>query len=275
MSPSCFSDPFLPYFLGSTKEGQPQHHTIRTVKLQLLDSTETKGRWVIEGDLASYFETVHHRRLMHSVRKRIRDQRFLSLLWRFIKAGHVDHGLFRAASEGVPQGGVLSPLLSNIMFHEFDTYLEANYLSKKARKDRWAWNVGIQHGRPITIRENRQWKPAVAYCRYADDFVVIVKGNKHHAEAIRPGAPDYSQTGVTGHDAPGFDDPQGAKPRSGAYIDRGTLRQRPCEQDRYGGKAEPVTCWLGQLPLVHGLHRQGVPASGSYRVLEAGALAGP
>jgi hypothetical protein len=107
------------------------------------------------------------------------------LLWRFIKAGHVDRGLFRAASEGVPQGGVLSPLLSNIMLHEFDAYLEANYLSKKARKDRWAWNFGIQQGRPITIRENRQWKPAVAYCRYADDFVVIVKGNKHHAEAIR------------------------------------------------------------------------------------------
>ena len=145
------------------------HHAIRTVKLQLLDSTETKGRWVVEGDLTSYFETVHHRRLMRGVRKRIRDTRFRSLLWRVIKAGHVDRGLLRAASEGVPQGGGLSPLRSNIMLHEFDAYLEANDLSKKARTDRWAWNVGIQHGRPITIREHRQWNPAVAYCRYADD----------------------------------------------------------------------------------------------------------
>ncbi|MCW8309570.1 reverse transcriptase domain-containing protein, partial [Acidiphilium sp. PA] len=64
-------------------------------------------------------------------------------------------------------------------------WLEAKYLSEKARKDRWAWNFGIQQGRPITVRENRQWKPAVAYCRYADDFVVIVKGTKAHAEAIR------------------------------------------------------------------------------------------
>jgi hypothetical protein len=80
---------------------------------------------------------------------------------------------------------VLSPLLSNIMLHEFDAWLEAKYLSDKARKDRWAWNFGIQQGRPITVRENRQWKPAVAYCRYADDFVVIVKGTKAHAEAIR------------------------------------------------------------------------------------------
>ena len=71
------------------------------------------------------------------------------------------------------------------MLHEFDAWLEAKYLSDKARKDRWAWNFGIQQGRPITVRENRQWKPAVAYCRYADDFVVIVKGTKAHAEVIR------------------------------------------------------------------------------------------
>ena len=161
------------------------HHAIRTVKLQLQDGTDTAGRWVIEGDLASYFDTVHHRLLMKCIRKRIRDPRFLSLLWRFLKAGHVDRGLFRAASEGVPQGGVLSPLLSNVMLHEFDQWLEGKYLSNKARKDRWAWNFGIQQCRPIAIRENRQWKLAVAYCRYADDFVVIVKGTKAHAQAIR------------------------------------------------------------------------------------------
>ncbi|MGF6609384.1 hypothetical protein OKW45_004306 [Paraburkholderia sp. WSM4175] len=89
------------------------------------------------------------------------------------------------ASEGVPQGGVISPLLSNIMLHEFDVWMEKNYLNKKARKDRWAWNFAILKQRPIAVRENRQWKPAVAYCRYADDFVVVVKGTREHAEAIR------------------------------------------------------------------------------------------
>src|SRR5882724_2949656 len=163
------------------------HHAIRTVKLQLQESDDerTAGRWVIEGDLASYFDTVHHRLLLKGVRKRIADQRFLALLWKFIKAGCVDRGLFRAASEGVPQGGVISPLLSNIMLHEFDEWMEANYLSKKVRKDRWAWNFGILKRRPIALRENRQWKPAVSYCRYADDFVVVVKGTKAHAQAVR------------------------------------------------------------------------------------------
>jgi group II intron reverse transcriptase/maturase len=168
------------------------HHAVRTVRIQLQDSgTGTKGRWVIEGDLASYFDTVHHRLLVQCVRRRIRDERFIDLLWHILKAGHVDQGLFVASSEGVPQGGVLSPLLSNIMLHEFDAWLEAQYLNGKARKDRWAWNFGIQQGRPITVRENRQWKPAVAYCRYADDFVVIVKGTKAHAEAIREECRDF------------------------------------------------------------------------------------
>jgi RNA-directed DNA polymerase len=161
------------------------HHAIRTVTFQLQDSTDTSGRWVIEGDLASYFDTVHHKLLMKCVKKRIRDTRFLSLLWRFIKAGHIDKGLFRAASEGVPQGGVISPLLSNIMLNEFDQWLEAKYLGKKARKDRWYWNRTIKCQRPIALSENRQWLPAVTYCRYADDFVIIVKGRKAHAEVIR------------------------------------------------------------------------------------------
>jgi RNA-directed DNA polymerase len=161
------------------------HHAVRTVKIQLQDGSDPKGRWVIEGDLASYFDTVHHILLLKCVRRRIADNRFVDLLWRILKAGHVDKGLFRASSEGVPQGGVLSPLLSNIMLHEFDMWMEGTYLNKKARKDRWAWNFGIQQGRPIAIRENREWQPAVAYSRFADDFVVIVKGNKAHAEAIR------------------------------------------------------------------------------------------
>ena len=63
------------------------------------------------------------------------------------------------------------------------------YLSGKARKDRGGTGItGIQQGRNATaVRENWRWKPAVAYCRYADDFVLIVQGTKAQAEAIRGG----------------------------------------------------------------------------------------
>ncbi|CAN7250194.1 hypothetical protein [Mesorhizobium caraganae] len=70
--------------------------------------------------MASYFETVHQRLLLQCMRRRVQAGRFVDLFLQILKAGGLDHGLFMASSEGVPQGGVLSPLLSNIMLHEFD-----------------------------------------------------------------------------------------------------------------------------------------------------------
>lgn len=128
---------------------------------------------------------------MKCVRKRIACKRFNQLLWLFIKAGHVEKNLFCATHQGVPQGSVISPLLSNIMLNEFDQYLNQCYLSKKARKDRWYWNHSIKIGRKPALEENRQWKPGVAYCRYADDFVVIVKGTKQQAQVIREQCRDF------------------------------------------------------------------------------------
>lgn len=170
------------------------HHAIRAVQLQLQDSTDPAGRWVVEGDLASYFDTVHHKLLMKCVRKRICDQRFLDLLWQLLKAGSIDEGIFLAAHEGVPQGGVLSPLLSNIMLHEFDEWLDKKYLSKKARIDRWYWNQTIKDKRPKAILEGRQWRPAVSYCRYADDFVLLIKGTKAQAEILREECRQFLET---------------------------------------------------------------------------------
>lgn len=171
------------------------HHSIRAVKLTLQGGDSHKaGRWIIEGDLTSYFDTVHHKLLMGCVRKRIQDKRFLELLWKLLKAGCIDQGLFCASHEGVPQGGVLSPLLSNIMLNEFDQWLENKYLSKKARKDRWYWNFSLT--RPIAALEGRKWLPAVAYSRYADDFVVIVKGNKQQAEVIKEECRQFLETGL-------------------------------------------------------------------------------
>ena len=161
------------------------HHAIRRIKGQLQDKGYSAGRWVIEGDLASYFDTIHHKLLMKFIRKRISDKRFLILIWKLLKAGHIDKDLFCAANQGVPQGGVISPLLSNIMLNEFDQYLEKKYLDLKVRKKRYSWNKSIRDQIPIAKQQNRQWIPAVSYCRYADDFVVIVNGNRAHAETIR------------------------------------------------------------------------------------------
>lgn len=183
MEPIWESD-FNEYSYGFRPE-RSVHHAIRSVRAQLQDKAQTAGRWIIEGDLASYFDTIHHTLLMKQLRKRICDKRFLTLIWKLLKAGHIDKGLFCASSKGVPQGGVISPLLSNIMLNEFDQYLEKKYLAHKVRRKREVWNRSIQDKIPIALQQNRQWMPAVSYCRYADDFVVIIKGNKSHATSIR------------------------------------------------------------------------------------------
>lgn len=65
------------------------HLAIHTVKLQFTGCGETRVGWVIEGDLSSYFDTVYHRLLMKTVRRRISDARFMTLLWKTIRAGHI------------------------------------------------------------------------------------------------------------------------------------------------------------------------------------------
>jgi len=168
------------------------HQAIRTVKVQLQDNNiGSAARWIIEGDLTSYFDTIHHRLLIKAVRRRIRDRRFLNLLWKFLKAGHVDKRLFHAAHDGVPQGGVISPLLGNIMLNEFDTYLENRYLSTEARYRRGHWNDSVRRKRPKAIKEGRELKPSVSYCRYADDFLIAVKGTRAQAEEIREECKEY------------------------------------------------------------------------------------
>ena len=77
-------------------------------------------KWVVDLDLKSYFDTINHERLMELVRKRVTDKSVLYLIRQWLKAGIMEDGLVRPNELGTPQGGVLSPLLSNIYLHEFD-----------------------------------------------------------------------------------------------------------------------------------------------------------
>ncbi len=77
-------------------------------------------KWVVDLDLKSYFDTINHERLMELVRRRVTDKSVLYLIRQWLKAGIMEDGLVRPNEQGTPQGGVLSPLLSNIYLHEFD-----------------------------------------------------------------------------------------------------------------------------------------------------------
>ena len=81
-------------------------------------------RFVVDMDLEKFFDRVNHDRLMGALAKRIRDKRVLTLIRAFLKAGVMENGLVSGAEEGTPQGGPLSPLLSNIVLDELDRELK-------------------------------------------------------------------------------------------------------------------------------------------------------
>ena len=79
---------------------------------------------VVDIDLAKFFDRVNHDRLMAAIAARIADRRLLRLIRSFLTAGVLDSGLFEKSEEGTPQGGPLSPLLSNLVLDELDRELE-------------------------------------------------------------------------------------------------------------------------------------------------------
>jgi RNA-directed DNA polymerase len=101
--------------------------------------------WVVDIDLEKFFDKINHDRLMQRLSKGISDQRLLRLINNFLKAGLMNEGLMEQRTSGTPQGGPLSPLLSNIVLDELDKELE-----KRGHK----------------------------FCRYADDCNIYVKSEK-------------------------------------------------------------------------------------------------
>jgi RNA-directed DNA polymerase len=106
--------------------------------------------YVIEADIKGYFDSVSHRWMMEFLQVRIKDPSFLLLIHRFLKAGYVDAGQVFATEQGTPQGGNLSPMLSNVFLH----YVLDLWFEKRIRP----------HARG-----------ACYLVRYADDFICMVK----------------------------------------------------------------------------------------------------
>ena len=127
-------------------------------------------QWVIEGDIASYFDTIPHQRLMKAVKKRVADRNIRDLIWKFLRAGVMYQGTTKETLTGTPQGGIVSPLLANIYLHKLDRYMESKYLNL----------TYSQRG-----QRRKQGKGNTLYVRYADDFVVLCNGTKAEALAIK------------------------------------------------------------------------------------------
>ncbi len=96
------------------------HDAVRKARSYMKDGY----RWVIDMDLEKFFDKVHHDRLMRKLSQKVKDPRVLKLIRRYLQAGIMEDGIVQPNTEGAPQGGPLSPLLSNIVLDELDKELE-------------------------------------------------------------------------------------------------------------------------------------------------------
>lgn len=155
-------------FLQDSYGFRPNRCTMDAVK-HLWPHLMQRYHWVIEGDISSYFDTIHHRKLMKLLARRIADGRLLDLIWQFLRAGVMERGLFKKTELGTPQGGIVSPLLANVYLHELDRHLEPL----------------LRFGGHARAKRRRNGLPNFAYARYADDFVILCNGTKTQAYEMR------------------------------------------------------------------------------------------
>jgi len=147
------------------------HHAVARCQHLIM----TGFTWIIEGDVKACFDHISHKAILQCVREKVLDNRFLNLVRRLLKAGVEEDGLVQPTEKGVPQGGVVSPLLANAVLNKLDWFLHSMGQYDKAR-DRC-----YQHGRPN-----------VRFVRYADDWCVFcTRCNKHYAARLRDRIRDF------------------------------------------------------------------------------------
>jgi RNA-directed DNA polymerase len=135
---------FDPHFSESSygfRPGRSAHQAVKKVVCLINEGY----RYAVDIDLAKFFDTVDHDVLMHKVSRRVTDKGILRLIGKYLRAGVVVNGRLNQTSKGVPQGGPLSPLLSNILLDDLDKELE---------------------------------KRGHQFCRYADDLIILVKSKR-------------------------------------------------------------------------------------------------
>jgi group II intron reverse transcriptase/maturase len=186
------------------------HTALEAIRLGFKGTT-----WFIEGDIEGCFDNIDHDILLRIIAQDIHDERFVGLIEGLLRAGYVENWRHHATYSGTPQGGVLSPLLSNIFLHQLDEFVEGTLLpaynrgKHRQRNKEWrriqaqslkALKRGeIERGKELRIqyRNMPSQDPLdpdfrrLSYVRYADDFLLGFAGPKSEAKGIRRQLTDF------------------------------------------------------------------------------------
>jgi group II intron reverse transcriptase/maturase len=165
--------------------------------------------WIIEGDISDCFGSLSHDLLISLLKEKIHDGRFVRLVKHLLDAGYLEDWKFNQTLNGVPQGSILSPLLSNILLNKLDHFVETVLIPRYTRGEKKRTNP--MYKRLMQRAENRfkrgltqegkrfrqaaQQLPSkdpqddtfrrLRYCRYADDFALGFTGSREEAEEIK------------------------------------------------------------------------------------------
>lgn len=136
------SSVYEPLFIQQSHGFRPKRSTFDAIKTIYSSLFEKKQDWVVDIDIASFFDTVSHRKLIKMLGRRISDNRILSLTSRFLEAGTLIDGKLTISELGVPQGGIISPTLANVYLHNaLDTWFLENYSKGEGVISRYADDV--------------------------------------------------------------------------------------------------------------------------------------
>jgi len=211
---------YEPTFSASSHGFRPKR-SCHTALLQV-HNTFTGVKWFVEGDIKAYFDTIDHHTLVDILRRRIKDESLIELVWKFLKAGYLENWEYNRTYSGTPQGSGISPLLANLYLHELDVYMEeykrqfdrgnvratcksyariTRALRHVRQKYSAIWPTLGKDEKKTAQREIKtlrrqlfQYPPTdpmdasyrrIQYVRYADDFLVGIIGNKADAEKVK------------------------------------------------------------------------------------------
>lgn len=202
----------------TTSHGFRPKRSCHTALLHI-QKTFSGAKWFIEGDIKGFFDNIDHDVLVGILRERISDDRFIRLIRKFLKAGYVEDWTFHNTYSGMPQGGIVSPILANIYLDKLDKYVkeyirhfdmgtkrrpgkESNDLAnerkrtvRKLKKVKDGTEKAALVARLKAIEQERAAFPSgdemdgsyrrLKYIRYADDFILGIIGSKEDALRIK------------------------------------------------------------------------------------------
>lgn len=176
------------------RPGRSCHTAIR-----MIDRDFKSSIWYIEGDISKCYDKIEHRILISLIEKRIKDEIIIDLIKTGLKAKIIDTKYDQTIlpTEGVPQGGILSPLMANIMLNELDKWIakekeEFDKGERPRKNPTWCKAAKeAKRGKGNNIRIIPRSDPTdqdyrkLAYVRYADDFLIGIRGTLSEAKRIK------------------------------------------------------------------------------------------